>query len=101
MDNMSLRDVQQIASFALSLAALGIVIYKVRRHQPYPFVFSIFYLPPAVVFVLTSLYYLVVYIDTKVSDIIVSGDVSATLRVLDLVMWMLVVMAQPPKAKRP
>jgi hypothetical protein len=96
---MNLRDVPQIGSFILSFVAIGICVYKVRRAQSYPFFFLIFYLPPLVIFTLTAIYYLFVYYDTYVSDIIVSGDMSAVLRTIDLAMWIIVVSARPIKRK--
>jgi hypothetical protein len=96
---VNLRDVPQIGSFVLSLVAIGIVVYKIKRSMSYPFFFSIFYLPPLVIFVLTAIYYLIVYYDTRVSDIVVSGDVSAVLRTIDLAMWIIVVSARPIKRK--
>ena len=71
-----MRDIFQVFSFLISLLTLLIIIRKMRRGVGSRFV----WLPFAIITICTLIYYLLVFIDANIRDIINASDVSATLR---------------------
>lgn len=73
---ISPRDVQQVFSFAVSIVTLVIIVIKLRGG------FGSFrvWFPFLLITTFTIVYYILVFIDTNLSDIINAGDWSATLR---------------------
>jgi hypothetical protein len=94
------RDVQQVASLVVCLFGLVVIVYKARAHISYPFVLPIFYFPIFIIFAIVAIYYFIAFYDTKVFDIINSSDWSATVRMLSMVLLLIVVSIQPPRARK-
>ena len=87
---LSLRDIFQMISIGISIATIAAVIYRARLYHEQIRLWLVFIL----ISVITILYYIAVFIDAR-SNIMNSGDVSSTLRLISQIALMLYVIYAP------